>query len=104
MKISSVLSHSTYQKNFKRNQYDRIETHVKQVLFENFEDINTQTFNKSKKIIENELLPEFKKELISKKGYISNDDLNTIFYTLANVYERSGIEKDAAIFKNIVQK
>lgn len=104
MKISSISNCKLYHNNFKRNQDNHIEKQVKQVLYENFEDINTQTVNRAKEEIEKKYLPQFKKELVNEKGYISSDDMKTIFSTLADVYKKAGIEKDATILNNIFLK
>lgn len=91
---------NAYKNNFKRNQDDHLEKQVKQIIYENFDDINEQTIKKSKEEIEKKYLPQFKKELSQEKGIIGQEDLKTLFTTISGIYKKAGLNKDADIFEN----
>ena len=101
MRIASTVStNNLYNKSFKRKQENHIENQVKQVLYENFDDVNKQTIKRSQTEILNVCLPKFKKELNQEKGVVSKQDLKTIMSTLADIYKKSGLEKDAEILSS----
>lgn len=102
--VANTQGYKSYTKNFKRSQENHIEKQVKQLMFENFDTIKMETVNQSKDEIEKIYLPQFKKELIDEKGYVSFDDLKTIFSKLASVYKKAGIEKDSVILNDFATR
>lgn len=99
--ISTIKPFNTYctRISFKKNQENYIERQVKQILYENFDDINKQTVKKSQREIEDIYLPKFKEELQKEKGNISKQDLKNFMSTLSSIYKKSGLDKDAEILR-----